>query len=96
MTTPEPQLSKQLQETLDQKLPDLQHEWRYGCLFIYFNDSPMCLEFNSNGQIERLNFSDSIQEVEPTIIDEPKYFSYLQILLAIIKPYFTVYKKQQI
>lgn len=88
MTTPEPQLSKQLQETLDQKLPNLQHEWRYDRLFIYFNDSPMCLEFNSNGQIDRLDFSDSVQEVEPTIIDEPKYFSYLQTLLAIIKPYF--------
>lgn len=88
MTTPEPQLSKQLQETLDQKLPDLQHEWRYGRLFIYFNDSPMCLEFNSNGQIECLDFSDGMQEVEPTMIDDPKYFSYLQILLAIIKPYF--------
>lgn len=96
MTKSEPQLSKQLQETLDQKLPDLQHEWRYGCLFIYFNDSPMCLEFNSNGQIECLNFSDSTQEVEPTIINEPKYFNYLQTLLAIVKPYFTAHKKHQI
>ena len=88
MTKPEPQLSKQLQATLDQKLPDLQHEWLYGRRFIYFNDSPMCLEFNSNDQIDCLDFSDGMQEVEPTMIDDPKYFSYLQILLAIIKPYF--------
>lgn len=43
---------------------------------------------NNNDRIDCLDFSDGMQEVEPTMINDPKYFSYLQILLAIIKPYF--------